>query len=99
MTMQVAKVYEDPQAGRDLRQRLLESGAAAHEHQGVHRTVLQSVPLALGARLPIAGRVRATTSVPANCRRRDDEFFQAWGGLSTRWCRCKHEERPADRSP
>jgi len=58
---------------------------------------------ALGARLPIAGRVRAATQVHRNFRGRDHEFFQAWGGLSTRWCgylarhRFNNKERLAGR--
>jgi len=57
-----------------------------------------TLPLALSARLSTTGRVRAALKVRRDFRRRDHEFFQAWGRRSTRWCIFNDEERPADRS-
>jgi transposase InsO family protein len=51
------ELHADAQAGGDLRQRLPRSGRVARAYRGVHRALLQSLPAALGTRLPAAGGV------------------------------------------
>jgi putative transposase len=49
---ELRKLREDPQAGGDLCERLSNVRTPRHKHRGVHRRVLQSVSLTLGARIP-----------------------------------------------
>jgi HTH-like domain len=77
---ELRKLCEDTQARGNLCERLSNVRTPRHEHRTVHRAVLQSVSLTLGARLPATGGVRTRVGVrplerPA--QRSDHPVFQS----------------------
>src|SRR4249920_1894520 len=74
---ELRKFHEDTEAGRNLHQQLQRPGTFASKYRRVHRAVLQSAALALGAGLSTSRRVRATDRGVRSGRlaKRDDGVF------------------------
>src|SRR5215468_11338128 len=72
---QLRKLYQDAEAGRNLRQQIRQPRSVTSEHRRIHRRVLQSAALALCAGLSIAGRIRTYGRKPSRISKRNDDGF------------------------
>jgi anti-anti-sigma factor len=73
---QLRKLHEDAEARRNLHQQVRGPRTFTDEHRRVHRGVLQSAAVALGAGLSFSGRIEQETECQAESRSATMEFFE-----------------------